>query len=303
MKSFITGLLFAGCASFANAHPVGFPADTSRKETPVLVIGRPMPVVVLRQANVVFPANLAGNETSSLGYIEKFCERRRDYLIRIYNQGKKFFPKVQKIFSKYDVPDEFRVLLALESGFNAHAVSPAGAVGYWQIMDEVAKEYGMKIASREKDARKITGRSAKKAKGKKPAQPAARQHKGKQPDDRTNFLKSTQVAARYLRDRSRNLNDDWLLIAASYNCGVGNVWNAMQRSGKANPTFWDIRDYLPAETRAYVMNFITLNVIFHNFDAFSKNTLCFRDEICLDDTGEYCQDEIYCTDMSLSRFD
>ena len=27
---------------------------------------------------------------------------------------------------------------------------------------------------------------------------------------------------------------------------------------------------LPAETRAYVMNFITLNVIFHNFDAFAK---------------------------------
>ena len=63
-------------------------------------------------------------------------------------------------------------------------------------------------------------------------------HKGKQSDDRTNFMKSTLVAARYLKDRCRNLNNDWLLIAASYNCGVGNVgipWkeavNLIQPSG------------------------------------------------------------------------
>ena len=95
-------------------------------------------------------------------------------------------------------------------------------------------------------------------------------------DDRKNFNKSTHAAARYLKDRSRNLNNDWLLIAASYNCGVGNVWNAMEKTGKAHPTFWDIKKYLPAETKSYVMNFITLNVLFNNYEKFSKNTLCFK---------------------------
>ena len=75
----------------------------------------------------------------------------------------------------------------------------------------------------------------------------------------------------------RNLNNDWLLVAASYNWGVGNVWNAMERSGKKNPTFWDIKQQLPAETRSYVMNFIALNVIFKNYENFSSNKLCFND--------------------------
>lgn len=300
MKALLTGLLFTGCAACSYAYPVGFPGDTTRKEKPLYVLQHSMPVVVLQQANVVFPSNLAGHEEASLDYIEKFSERRRDYLLRMYNQGKKFFPKVQKIFKKYEVPDEFRVLLALESGFNAQAVSPAGAVGYWQIMDVVAREYGMSIAAREKAA-KANVRS-KKGRGKKQPVMARILHKGKQSDDRTNFMKSTLVAARYLKDRCRNLNNDWLLIAASYNCGVGNVWNAMERSGKPNPTFWDIRDMLPAETRAYVMNFITLNVIFHNFDAFAKNQLCFRDVICLDDSAGDCAEEMP-ADLGISAID
>ena len=54
----------------------------------------------------------------------------------------------------------------------------------------------------------------------------------------------------------------------------------MERSGKKNPTFWDIKNYLPAETRAYVMNFIAMNVVFNNYDKFSKNTLCFKAITC-----------------------
>jgi membrane-bound lytic murein transglycosylase MltF len=66
------------------------------------------------------------------------------------------------------------------------------------------------------------------------------------------------------------------LVVASYNCGVGNVWNAMEKTGKADPTFWDVKNYLPSETRSYVMNFIALNVIFNNYEKFVNNTLCFK---------------------------
>ena len=75
----------------------------------------------------------------------------------------------------------------------------------------------------------------------------------------------------------RNLNNDWLLVAASYNWGVGNVWKTMQRTGKANPDFWDIKYKLPTETRTYVMNFIALNVIFKNYQNFQNNKLYFKD--------------------------
>ncbi len=97
-------------------------------------------------------------------------------------------------------------------------------------------------------------------------------------DERKNFAKSTIAAAKYLRDRCKNLNNDLLLMVASYNCGIGNVWQAKKKCGKNNPDFWDIKKFLPAETQSYVMNFIALNVVFENYDKFLKNKLVFNSE-------------------------
>ena len=48
-----------------------------------------------------------------------------------------------------------------------------------------------------------------------------------------------------------------------------------KKCGKADAGFWDIKNYLPAETRNYVMNFIALNVIFENYENFTKKQLVF----------------------------
>lgn len=245
-------------------------ADSSK--IPVLASTSPQsnkPVLKI-EPNVVFPAVLAGNEAETLAYIEKFAVNRRAYLIRTYNRSKQFFPKVSTILKQHNLPHELKVLLALESAFNANAVSKAGAVGYWQFMDEVAKEYGLKYVAQQKATNKKTAAPKKTGTNKKA--PVTK-------DDRKNFTKSTQAAARYLKDRSRNLDNDLLLMVASYNCGVGNVWEAMKKSGKTNPDFWDIKTYLPAETQAYVMNFITLNVIFHNYEKFNDYSLVFTPQV------------------------
>jgi len=223
---------------------------------------------LVKESNVVFPDILKGNEDETMEYIQSFSNRRKEYLVRMYKKGKVLLPKTATIFKKYNLPQELKVLLPLESAYNAGAVSKAGAVGYWQIMDEVAREYGLKIAQQETAAEK---KYVSKRKGSKKVKA-----KAKQKDDRMNFNKSTITAARYLHARRLNLNDNWLLVVASYNCGVGNVWSAMKKSGKSDPDFWDIKKYLPAETRAYVMNFITLNVIFSNYDNFIKNKLIFK---------------------------
>jgi hypothetical protein len=243
-------------------------SDTSKKVSNVTNSEPGKRTVVIREANVVYPEILEEHAKHSIDYVAKFSETRRAYLQRTYLRSKKYFPKANVILKKYNVPTEFSVLLALESAFNGNAVSGAGAVGYWQIMDDVAKEYGLKIANNTKKAA-----PAVKAKG--PAKTATAK-KQVLVDERKNFSKSTYTAARYLKDRMRNLDNNWLLIAASYNWGVGNVWNAMQRSGKKNPTFWDIKNQVPTETRAYVMNFIALNVIFKNYEKFRTNTLCFK---------------------------
>lgn len=228
------------------------------------------PVYFTKESNVVFPEILKGSEDETLDYIEKFSNRRREYLVRMYMKGKKFLPKAAAILNKYNLPEEFKVLMALESAYNANAVSRAGAVGYWQFMDDVAKEYGLKFA---KHLTSAEIKKIKKERGRKAACQLSASAKLK--DDRKNFNKATIAAARYLRDRRANLDDNWLLIAASYNCGVGNVWSAIEKTGKKNPSFWDIKKYLPAETKAYVMNFITLNVIFKNYENFAKNKLIF----------------------------
>ncbi len=248
--------------------------DTTKKYLLAAADKKDVTGYVIKQANVVYPDLLSGTEEKSAEYIEKFSANRREYLLRMYKKGKSFFPKATTILRKHHLPEEYKVLLALESAFNGNAVSKAGAVGYWQIMDEVAAEYGMKYAPQLTAAEKKKQETALKKKTGK-----AVTKKEKKPvvkDDRKNFIKSTYAAARYLKDRTRNLDSDPLLVVASYNCGVGNVWEAMKKTGLINPDFWDIKSYLPAETRSYVMNFIALNVIFNNYENFSKNTLNFK---------------------------
>jgi hypothetical protein len=231
---------------------------------------------ITTEANIIFPTVLQGNEEQSLEYIEKFSKNRRDYLIRTYKRSRSFFPKVTNIFRKHKLASEYQVLLPLESGFNGNVVSGAGAVGYWQIMDVVAKEYGLAYEPQLSAAEKKKIEEEKKLITKQETAIPVKKIVVK--DDRKNFSKSTYAAARYLRDRSKNLNNDILLIVASYNCGVGNVWEAKRKTGLANPNFWDVKKFLPAETQAYVMNFITLNVVFNNYKKFENNTLTFKPE-------------------------
>ncbi len=205
------------------------------------------------ESNVIFPDNLQDYREQSLDYIENFSDKKRSFLLRTYETGKKYFPKITAVLKSYQLPEELKVLVALESGFSANAVSKAGAVGYWQMMDEVAKEYGLQISEKDNDA-------------------AIK-------DDRKNFTKSTLAAAKYLRDRKLNFNNDILLMVASYNCGLGTVKNALRKCHKANADFWDIKNLLPKETRNYVMNFITLNVIFKNFENFCDRKLLFAPQL------------------------
>jgi membrane-bound lytic murein transglycosylase D len=225
---------------------------------------------IIQPSNVVFPDILKGNEEMASDYIASFSSNRRDYLVRMHEKGEELLPKANVILKKYNLPEEFSILMVLESAFNANAISKAGAVGYWQFMDGVAKEYGLKYVRHmtNNEKKKLARVHSKKKRGHGKAM-------ARQKDDRKNFDKSTLAAARYLRDRGQNLDNNWLLIVASYNCGVGNVWNAMKKTGKENPNFWDIKKFLPAETQAYVMNFITLNVIYKNYDNFISNKLNF----------------------------
>ena len=201
--------------------------------------------LVKNPARVVYPAVLREHRDESKDYVKQFARKQRDYIIYMFHRGKNYFPKAAQIFAEYNIPQEFQMLPALESNFHANAVSPAGAVGYWQFMSELGRDYGLHINSKV--------------------------------DDRKNFTKSTIAAAKFFRDQLNFYNGDILLSVAAYNCGTGGVKVAMRKSGVENPDFWDIKKYLPTETRIFVMKFIALNVISENYHKFINHKLNFTE--------------------------
>jgi hypothetical protein len=264
-RSFTILFLFLLTAVSIKAQQAGLLADTLQ---PVLIDTLPPDLFYAE-----FPAILKEHRERSMVDVANFAEKRKDYIIRTYARDKRFSKTITPILRKYNIPAELRLLVALESAYNPNAISGAGAVGYWQFMDEPAKEYGLTIITKQEREEAVKNKKTKKAvaTNSKPAK-----KKTPQRDDRKHLVRSTYAAAKYLRDRSRNLNNNWLLIVASYNCGVGNVWEAMKKCGKTNPTFWDIKHLLPAETRNYVTNFINLSVILHNYKAFADGNLVFN---------------------------
>ena len=192
-----------------------------------------------------YPLCLKEHRLQTKDYVKRYSEKNREYIIYIFNKGKKFFPKAIGILGKYEVPTELQMLPVLESEFNANAVSRVGAVGYWQFMGELAREYGLHIDGKY--------------------------------DERKNFSKATTAAAKFFRDQLEYFNDDILLAVASYNCGPGRVRLSIKKSGIADANFWDVKRFLPAETRKFVMDFIALNVIAANYDKFIERKLDFNE--------------------------
>ncbi len=136
--------------------------------------------------------------------------------------GDYYFPIMEEIFDKHNLPIELTYLAVVESALNPFAVSSAGAVGLWQFMLSTGRSMGLTINSLV--------------------------------DERLDVYKSTEAAALYLK-QLYNLFDNWLLAIAAYNCGPVNITKAIRRSGGLN-SFWGIYPYLPRETRNYIPLFI-----------------------------------------------
>lgn len=162
------------------------------------------------------------------GYIDLYAFRKREQVERMLGLSEYYFPMVEKVFKEYKIPAEFKYLAIVESALNPYAVSPVGATGMWQFMFTTAKMYDLTITSHI--------------------------------DERRDPYLATHAAAKYFVDMYRRYGD-WLLVIAAYNCGPGNVNRAIRKAGGGQKTFWQIRQYLPQETRGYVPAYIAANYI------------------------------------------
>lgn len=162
----------------------------------------------------------------AVSFVQDYMQKESANLEKMKGWGKPYFDMMDKVMTKYGLPTELKYLSVIESELKATARSRVGAVGPWQFMPETARIMGLKVNS--------------------------------QVDERKNYQKSTQAAARYLTDLYDIFND-WLLVIAAYNGGPGNVNKAIRKSGSRN--FWDLQYHLPAESRNHVKKFIATHYI------------------------------------------
>jgi membrane-bound lytic murein transglycosylase D len=154
-------------------------------------------------------------------HIEQFTVNRRLLISQSLGLGTYYFPIFEQKLSEFGLPDVLKYLPIIESNLNPFAKSGAGALGIWQFMPGTGKSLGL-IQNDYYDARR-------------------------------DIHLSTHAAAKYLSDLYK-IYGDWLLTLAAYNAGPGNVNKAIGLAG-GKKSYWEIRPFLPQETRDYIPKF------------------------------------------------
>ncbi len=167
------------------------------------------------------------------GYVRQYLGAHNKTLSTVQGRGRKQFSLIENVLKRHSIPNELKYLAVIESALNNKAVSPVGAVGPWQLMESTARLMGLRVDGKR--------------------------------DDRTDWLKSTNAAAKYLSHLHEQLND-WLLVVAAYNSGPTPVQRAIDRTG--SHSFWDIKKYLPRETQGHVLAFVATASIFEKMQPY-----------------------------------
>jgi membrane-bound lytic murein transglycosylase D len=166
-------------------------------------------------------APVIGIHKQAKPFIDEYIDDNGYLLKKIKANNEPLFTIMDSVFTQQGLPVELKYLAIIESRLKTSTVSPAGAVGAWQLMPVAARMYSLKVSGKV--------------------------------DERRDFYKSTVAASQLLRDLHAKFGD-WLLVVASYNCGPGGVLKAIKKSGSRN--YWKLQQFLPLETRKHVKRFI-----------------------------------------------
>ncbi len=156
----------------------------------------------------------------------------REFLVNTYWQSNgllllkranKYFPIIEPILKRNNIPDDFKYLALIESGLT-NAVSPSGASGFWQFMKAAAQEYGLEVTD--------------------------------QVDERYHIEKATQAACDYFKKAKRSTGS-WTMAAAAYNAGIAGM--NKQTSFQQTNNYYDL--WLNTETSRYVFRILAVKEI------------------------------------------
>jgi hypothetical protein len=147
-------------------------------------------------------------------------------MILLLKRSSKYLPDIEVMLKENGVPDDFKYLAIAESAL-MNVASPAGAKGFWQILESTGKEYGLEIT--------------------------------KDVDDRYHLEKATFAASKYLTKAHARFMD-WTAVAASYNMGQAGF--SRRQEHQLTKNYYDL--YLNDETSRYLFRILAFKVIFEN---------------------------------------
>ena len=151
----------------------------------------------------------------------------------LIKRAHKFFPIIEPILKKNNIPDDFKYLALIESGLQ-DVVSPSGAAGFWQFMKNTGKEYGLEVAD--------------------------------EVDERYHLEKATRAACEYLKSAKQDMGS-WTLAAAAYNAGRTGIRNQINKQKVSD--YYDL--HLNSETSRYVFRILALKEIMKNPQRYGFN--------------------------------
>ena len=172
-------------------------------------------------------AGFAINPTA-LEFAKEYVKKNTWGLEKLKKRSQYRLSVINTVFSRYKIPPELKYMAIVESNLNKDTVcGSTGATGIWQLMPVTASELGLKITD--------------------------------EVDERLHVYKSSVAAAKYLKQLYTEFGD-WLLVIAAYNSGPAKVSRAINLSGQRN--FWQLQNFLPAETRNHVKRFVSMLYFF-----------------------------------------
>ena len=146
--------------------------------------------------------------------------------ILMFKRACRWFPLIEPILKKNNIPDDFKFLSLAESNL-ANVVSPSGAEGFWQFLKPTGLNYGLEITE--------------------------------EVDERYNLEKSTEAACRYFQEAFLKYKN-WTLVAASFNRGLDGIDRATDKQHIMD--YYNI--FLVDETARYVYRILAMKQIYNN---------------------------------------
>ena len=210
-------LLFGGTPAYgeypATLEPSDFPSLVSsiRISTAVDFCGEPVPL-----DNPEIRERLEKELLLSLW--------NRPQVILWVKRSNRYFPHIEAMLKKNQVPDDLKYVAIIESALRPHVGSRKGAIGFWQFMKHTGRKYGLIVNN--------------------------------DLDQRRNLFTSTSAAIRYFKDLYAMLGS-WTLSAAAFNMGEEGLKSEVlaQRTN----TYYQL--YLPLETQRYVFRILAAKLI------------------------------------------